>query len=388
MQLLEISVSSILLIVIVVVIRSLSMYHVSKKVFVFLWSLILLRLLLPFTLPQGWGIFSRVQSTQTVSVPNIISVIHKGGQQVSAHFPISMDTIIVLYMIGVILVGGYFLTAYYRSYRFFAKADVVHSSYLTRWQQEHKLKRQIRIKEVTGIVSPLTYGIFQPVILLSKDFKISDERQLDYVLEHEYRHIKNFDTLKKLILILTLTIHWFNPFVWVLFFLFNQDIELACDEEVVKKFGKNKKSEYALMLLNIEEHSSLKITFHPSFNKNAIEERIVLIMKAKKNSIMIACFSTVLLLAAFIYISSPVAANARDDMEAKLGTKEVINEKDNSAVEVSETGIGDAVVIRKNGGACDILYATNKETGSKEQEKCKNRQEPYNTDSEVDITIH
>ena len=75
-----------------------------------------------------------------------------------------------------------------------------------------------------------------------------NEKQLQYVLSHEYVHIYRYDTVTKLIATLALCIHWFNPFVWVMYILFNRDIELACDESVIRQFGEKSKSAYSLML--------------------------------------------------------------------------------------------------------------------------------------------
>ena len=105
-----------------------------------------------------------------------------------------------------------------------------------------------------------------------------NEKQLQYVLSHEYVHIYRYDTVTKLIATLALCIHWFNPFVWVMYILFNRDIELACDESVIRQFGEKSKSAYSLMLINMEATKSGLLPFCNSFSKNAIEERITAII--------------------------------------------------------------------------------------------------------------
>ena len=119
-----------------------------------------------------------------------------------------------------------------------------------------------------------------------------NEKQLQYVLSHEYVHIYRYDTVTKLIATLALCIHWFNPFVWVMYILFNRDIELACDESVIRQFGEKSKSAYSLMLISMEATKSGLLPFCNSFSKNAIEERITAIMKTKKItifSLVLAC---------------------------------------------------------------------------------------------------
>ena len=111
-------------------------------------------------------------------------------------------------------------------------------------------------------------------------------KQLLYVLSHEYVHICHLDILRKIIATVVLCIHWFNPMVWVMYILFNRDVELICDECVVRKFGEKSKAVYSLILINMEEKQSGLLPFCNNFSKNAIEERITAIMKMKKATIL------------------------------------------------------------------------------------------------------
>ena len=100
-------------------------------------------------------------------------------------------------------------------------------------------------------INELTYGVFHPVILMPKQTDWKNINQLRYIFSHEYVHIYRFDTIAKLIATYALCIHWFNPLVWVMYILFNRDIELACDESVIRQFGDKSKSAYSLMLISI-----------------------------------------------------------------------------------------------------------------------------------------
>lgn len=88
--------------------------------------------------------------------------------------------------------------------------------------------------------------------------------------------------MTKLLFAFTLCAHWFNPFVWVMYVLANRDIELSCDETVVQEFGETMKSAYAMTLIGMEEKKNGITPLCNNFNKNAIEERIICIMKIKK----------------------------------------------------------------------------------------------------------
>ncbi|MDR0197594.1 MAG: M56 family metallopeptidase, partial [Oscillospiraceae bacterium] len=130
----------------------------------------------------------------------------------------------------------------------------------------------------------MTYGIWKPVILLPKNTDWRDEPRLRYVLAHEITHIRRFDILLKWLLAAAVCVHWFNPLVWVMYILANRDIELSCDEAVVRTFGETAKSAYALTLIGLEERKSGFSPLCNNFAKNAIEERIESIMKIKKKT--------------------------------------------------------------------------------------------------------
>ena len=97
--------------------------------------------------------------------------------------------------------------------------------------------RTAAICQSDRIASPLTFGVLHPVILMPKGTDWKDGRTLQYVLEHEFVHILRFDTLSKLLLIGAVCVHWFNPMVWVLYILANRDLELSCNETVVRRFA-------------------------------------------------------------------------------------------------------------------------------------------------------
>ena len=98
--------------------------------------------------------------------------------------------------------------------------------------------------------------MFHPVILMPTSTKWENTDSLEYVLAHEYVHIRRFDSIRKLALIVVLCVHWFNPLVWGMYVLANRDIELSCDEAVVRLFGESAKTAYARALISMEETRS------------------------------------------------------------------------------------------------------------------------------------
>ena len=143
----------------------------------------------------------------------------------------------IVWAVGLILCAAVFAVAYWKCYREFQMSLPVENDMCRQWQQTHRLHRTISIRQSDRISSPLTFGILQPVILMPKKTDWKKEEDLRYVLEHEFVHIQRFDTVYKLLLIVAVCVHWFNPLVWGMYVLANRDIELSCDETVVHRFG-------------------------------------------------------------------------------------------------------------------------------------------------------
>ena len=126
------------------------------------------------------------------------------------------------------------------------------------------------------------------------------------MLKHELAHIKRFDALWKICLAAVLVCHWFNPLVWGMYFYANRDIELACDENVIRKLSRKQCSAYAIILA---EWSAQKSDGNPMVSylmHNFIEERIINIMKKRKLGIAGIMLSMALLAgAATVYAAIP-----------------------------------------------------------------------------------
>lgn len=97
-------------------------------------------------------------------------------------------------------------------------------------------------------ISPFVMGIFQPKIYLPRDL---GEKEQEYIILHEQFHIKRLDYIVKLLAFLALCIHWFNPLVWVAFILSSKDMEMSCDEAVIKRMGEDIKADYSASLLTL-----------------------------------------------------------------------------------------------------------------------------------------
>lgn len=191
----------------------------------------------------------------------------------------------------------------------------VKNSYAEKWLSDHRIRRSISIRQSDRILTPLTYGIFRPVILMPKNTDWEKEDSLQYILAHEYVHIRRFDAAAKLILIAALCIHWFNPAVWLMYILANRDIELSCDETVIRLFGEKERAAYARTLISMEEEKSGFMPLCNNFGKDAIEERITAVMKTKKMTLGAVFVIIVLVIAVVtLFATSAEEENVSDDV--------------------------------------------------------------------------
>ena len=326
MSLFQMSVAGGVLILFIVVIRALAIHRLPKTTFLALWMIAALRLLLPFSIPLpfnihiGLDVFSDV--VQELPSGNIASTLpgdsppsYDIGTAVPSPATEHISTFEILWLVGVLLLAIYFSISYFRSMRKFRMSIPDNTPYIQNWLTAHQISRPLAVRSSDLISSPLTYGILHPVILLPKKLDRNDQVALKYVLTHEYVHIRRFDAITKILFAAVLCIHWFNPFVWVMYVLANRDIELSCDAWVIRMMGEKKRSSYALMLIKMEERRNGMSALCSHFGKNAISERIEAIMKFKKTSILACAFALVLVVGATTAFATSTGAWREFDLD-------------------------------------------------------------------------
>lgn len=199
-------------------------------------------------------------------------------------------------MAGTMLFASVFLALYLNCLRRFRTALPVEDPEVEQWLGRNRLLRRVRVCRSDRISSPLTYGFIRPVILLS-EFPGQEGQKLKYILQHEMVHIRRFDGIWKLAMTAALCLHWFHPLVWVMYVFMNRDLELSCDEAVLRVFGAEARKGYALTLIGMEESRQLPVILYSSFGKSAVEERVGEIMRYKKKTKIAAGTGAVLVLA-------------------------------------------------------------------------------------------
>lgn len=320
MSLLQMSVSASMMIFFILLIRLVTLNKLPKRTFLILWDIVLIRLMLPLSLPSTWSAYTflpknvlpsdRTFLEQTpligtnAAMDRLVSHISYAKlPEVSVHH---ISILPILWGIGCVGFALYFVISYLRCYREFAMALPIEQEFVTTWQKEHPLRRSYRILQTDCITSPLTYGVFRPVILLPKHIKRNDTEHLNYMLLHEWTHIRHMDALRKMLFLAAACIHWCNPLVWLMFRQVNADMEMTCDEGVLRYLKGDYRSAYAMTLIHMEERRSIPSAMF--FGKTTTKKRIFAIMKTRKLSFSRIVVSAALILGMILCFTTSAAA--------------------------------------------------------------------------------
>lgn len=164
------------------------------------------------------------------------------------------------------------------------------------------MKTSDRVYESDRITGAFVMGIFRPAIYLPCGLK---QEERDMILLHERVHVKRRDYLVKAFGFLMVMVHWFNPLAYVSFHLMCSDMEMACDEKVLKELGEDGRKPYSLALLSAAEQRS-RISFPLAFGESHTKLRIKNILSYKKPAFWVSAVVVILLGAAvFGLLTSP-----------------------------------------------------------------------------------
>lgn len=246
-----------------------------------LWSVVFFRLICPVTFSSAFSFFKNVRHQYIPSniglmaqpqinigsktIDSIINQTLPSATPWSSVNPmqIILFIIICIWVIGMISLIFYSIISYMLIKRKLGTAMIV----------------QDNIYESDQIISPFVLGIIKPKIYLPIGLL---EIERDYISRHEKMHIRRFDYLIKPIAFVTLCIHWFNPLVWLSFILMSRDMEMSCDERVLREMGSEIKMDYSTSLLSLAVGKRM-ITGNPlAFGESNVKLRIQNVLNYKK----------------------------------------------------------------------------------------------------------
>lgn len=370
-----------------VVLLRLFMKRMPKRYVCFLWFVPFARLLFQIEIPSPWSLLPvnprPLVSSETLGTGLLFNtgirpvdgavnqLILRIGSSGTAADTVSwiLSAACLIWAVGAAAFAGF------QFYRYFQLKRRLSTAFLGEdgaWYSD-----RITMPMVVGLLHP---KIYLPSLLAGEE----NRRERAYILAHEQAHIARKDHLTKLFAFVILALHWFNPFVWAAFWLYGEDVEMACDERVMERFGAEEKKGYSLALLHFEERRSA--AFMPlAFGESSTGSRIRNILNYKKPAFWVS-------LAAFILFIALCAAFLTNPDDASVA---VIGGADGPTSTFIAGKVGDA---GKNAGAVSIIGGADGPTsiflagknGEGEQEKAKEtdlqtaKKEPYGPVVELD----
>lgn len=171
------------------------------------------------------------------------------------------------------------------------------------------------------IPSPFVLGLFRPAIYLPSGLP---EGERDYILLHERTHIRRLDHVTRSLAWLAAAVHWFNPLVWLAFHLAGRDMEMSCDEAVLRKMGREIRADYSTSLLRLSQGG--KLPAGPlAFGGNGFQGRIKNVLNYKKPAFWVAALALIGVLCLGVSLATNPSGPA-DAPEPALGLSYSYNE--------------------------------------------------------------
>lgn len=197
-------------------------------------------------------------------------------------------------------------------------------SIITYRRLQKRLKTAIpegdNIYRTHDITTPFVCGIFSPRIYLPPTLL---EQEKKYILLHEQIHLKRKDYIWRIVSYFALCIHWFNPLVWLAFFLSGKDMEMSCDEAVIRILGSGVKKEYSASLLALASGRHIMPGIPLAFGEGETGSRIKNVLRYKKPAhIVIGIIIAVCVPAAVILTANPKADNESEENAEMVPAKE------------------------------------------------------------------
>ena len=302
LTILNMSLSATWLVAAVVILRLL-LKKAPRWIHVVLWGLVAFRLVCPFTLESALSLIPSAEVVPPDIAMSPAPAIHTGIEAVnSAVNPVIQESFTPdpvasvnplqvwlavaanLWILGACAMAAYAVISYWRLRR--------------RVRMAIRVKKNIYLSEYVD--SPFVLGIFKPRIYLPYHMPELDRY---HVLAHERTHIRRKDHWWKPLGYLLLTIHWFNPLMWLAYILLCRDIEMACDEKVIKELGSAQRADYSQALLNCSAHRNLIAACPVAFGEVGVKERVKNVLNYKKPAfwvIVIAVIACIVVAVCFL----------------------------------------------------------------------------------------
>ena len=352
--LLSLSVSGALLLLLILGLKPLYKNKFSKRWQYYIWIVVALRFLLPFT-PDTTIIGSLFEKFDTTAITNEIPTnpnvpvpadtgnskaepIQTNREITTAAMREPVDKYVCLFFIWSALALVLFVrkVTVYQGFIQYIKAgnkevsDIKILNLLSDCEEKLNIKTRVELSCNPLIASPMLIGFFRPRIILPVGEL--EDKELSYIFVHELTHYKQRDMFYKWLIQIVVCVHWFNPFVYLLEKEVNKSCELSCDEKVISILNEKAKREYGDTLIsflksnNLYKSSLASVTLTEGAEQ--LKERLGAIMKFRKKSkaiIAITAIFTAAVCVCFFVTGAYAAPSAANDMKTWKDS-EILNE--------------------------------------------------------------
>jgi len=286
-----------------------------------LWSAVLIRLVFPVSFTSTFSFLTVIKpgTQQTtgalayvpynmglMQTPGIDVGVDSINNVVNSSLPQAVQTAsvnpmqMVMASLSIVWVVGVALLILYSIISYLKVINNVKTSTLVRDE----------IFETDRIVTPFVCGFIKPKIFIPTDISQSE---VPYILAHERVHIKRLDYLIKPFAFLVLSVHWFNPLMWLSFFLMSKDLEMSCDESVLKLFGDETRANYSKSLLALATGKRQLISGSPlAFGESNTKARIKNVLSYKQPPFWVVVVTLIVTFALVVLLT----ANPKNDLLA------------------------------------------------------------------------
>ena len=266
---------------------------------VLLWGLVAVRLMLPFSIESSLSLLPRAEVVSPAhivpSVPGKAVPMIGGAAAIAsgAKTQLPIWTILAwVWLFGVLVLVLYTLVSTLR----------------LRHQVREAVRLQGNIYQSEQVASPFVLGILRPKVYLPYHM---DSREAQHVLAHEQAHLRRGDHFWKPLGFLLLTIHWFNPLMWLSYAMLCRDIELACDETVIQDLDCEQRADYMQALVACSVNRRWIAACPLAFGETGVKERVKSVMNYKKPTLWVMLLALALsVVLAGCFLTDPKDTNS------------------------------------------------------------------------------